>query len=444
MANLSTDPAHSNRGCNSELEWRDILQSLSHGQYDRAESFLTYLQQSSSCTENPDLKVLLTAALLLCLNCAHLKSQADEYRISYQDALSREQALCKQLTELLIQAQDWYLSHPSNTLKETWEGGPKPPISKKGRTPLHSIRQIMKSLFSTSTAQLSANKTESLALEPPLTVAEPVQNHEQITPELELPPPASLFVFCLGKFQVYLEGQLITTWPASKGKSIFKYLVTHRENSVAKDILMDLFWQNSPPESARRNLNWAIHNLRQILHKYQPNISHVIFQDECYFLNPDLRIWIDVDDFEAHIEKAHSLKDPQDINLAVQEYQAAHLLYHGEFLEEDRYEDWVQPRRSSVQNSYLQSLDCLSRYHYDQQHFDEAINLCSKMLATDPCREEAHMCLMQCYYRQGQPYLAIRQYQLCLEKLKTELDVSPSQNTTRLYEAIRLGKCDFL
>jgi DNA-binding SARP family transcriptional activator len=64
------------------------------------------------------------------------------------------------------------------------------------------------------------------------------------------------------------------------------------------------------------------------------------------------------------------------------------------------------------------------------------------MLANDPCQEQAHLRLMQCYYRQGYPYLAIRQYHMCAEKLKTELDLPPSQQTTALFNAIRLGKCD--
>jgi DNA-binding SARP family transcriptional activator len=63
--------------------------------------------------------------------------------------------------------------------------------------------------------------------------------------------------------------------------------------------------------------------------------------------------------------------------------------------------------------------------------------VCGKTLAVDACREEAHRRLMRCYSRQGQPYLALRQYHLCVETLKKELDVTPAATTTRLYERIR-------
>ena len=44
---------------------------------------------------------------------------------------------------------------------------------------------------------------------------------------------------------------------------------------------------------------------------------------------------------------------------------------------------------------------------------------------------------MRCYSRQGQRPLALRQFQICAEALRTELDVEPSPATAELYERIR-------
>ena len=59
------------------------------------------------------------------------------------------------------------------------------------------------------------------------------------------------------------------------------------------------------------------------------------------------------------------------------------------------------------------------------------------MLAIDPCREEAHRLLMRCYFSQDQTYLALRQYHICFEALKNELDIVPSKATRELYEMIQ-------
>ena len=121
----------------------------------------------------------------------------------------------------------------------------------------------------------------------------------------------------------------------------------------------------------------------------------------------------------------------------MREYQAAEALYQGEFLAEDRYEDWLIPQRQSLQTEYIKLLDCLSQYYIDLKDFASCLAMCTKMLAIDPCREEAHKRLMRSYNCQGQPYLALRQFHMCEEALKTELDLGPSESTIKLYQQIR-------
>jgi DNA-binding SARP family transcriptional activator len=148
---------------------------------------------------------------------------------------------------------------------------------------------------------------------------------------------------------------------------------------------------------------------------------------------------MDVDEFKAHLHKAEALEEAKETALAMSEYQAAEILYQGEFLEEDRYEDWIFPLRQSLQNDYLSLLERLSTYYYEHNQYDACANICNKEISTDPCREEAHFRLMQCYRQQGFPYLAIRQYHRCVDKLKSELDVPPSPRTTALMDEIRRG-----
>jgi DNA-binding SARP family transcriptional activator len=62
------------------------------------------------------------------------------------------------------------------------------------------------------------------------------------------------------------------------------------------------------------------------------------------------------------------------------------------------------------------------------------------MLAADSCLEEAHVRLMRCYSRQGQHYLALRQYDRCAKVLEEELEVPPMSETIALHELIRAGE----
>jgi DNA-binding SARP family transcriptional activator len=87
--------------------------------------------------------------------------------------------------------------------------------------------------------------------------------------------------------------------------------------------------------------------------------------------------------------------------------------------------------------TYLETLDRMSQTTYAQNDYSACIRLCQRILDSDACREDAHCRLMRCYSRLGQTYLAVRQFHLCAETLKAELEVDPEPGTVQLYEHIR-------
>ena len=59
------------------------------------------------------------------------------------------------------------------------------------------------------------------------------------------------------------------------------------------------------------------------------------------------------------------------------------------------------------------------------------------LVERDPCREDGHRRLMRCLTRQGQPHLALRQFQACADALARDLGVDPEPATVALAEQIR-------
>jgi DNA-binding SARP family transcriptional activator len=221
-----------------------------------------------------------------------------------------------------------------------------------------------------------------------------------------------------------------------KARSILKYLVAHRGTPIVKDILMDLFWPDADPEVTRRNLHQAIYSLRQTLRRGQPDFQHIRFENDCYLLNPEMDIWLDFREFEKHVQASRRLEATGQLAEAIAEYGIAEGLCQGDFLEEDLYQDWPRAQREHIRATYLDIADRLSEYYVGQGEYTAAIALCRKILARDNCREEAHCRLMRCYLAQGQRHLAVRQYQTCVEALKEELDLAPSEETVALYRRI--------
>ncbi len=267
---------------------------------------------------------------------------------------------------------------------------------------------------------------------------EPLKNKN--LPPVNPSAEPSMAIYCLGPFGVYLNKQPVLEWPSSKGKSIFKYLVVNRERPVIKEILMELFWPEISPDAARNNLNVAIYGLRQALHREQPSISHILYQEDSYLINPGINIWVDYEAFTQLINSAKEHERRGDTEGALHSYCEAEVLYQGDFLEEDRYEDWPNRQRQHLQDDYLSLLDHLIRHYFDREDDLACTTLCHKLLTIDPCREETHRYLMQSYIHQGHPHLALRQYHLCVKMLEEELNISPTPTTMALYAQIRTAK----
>ena len=89
--------------------------------------------------------------------------------------------------------------------------------------------------------------------------------------------------------------------------------------------------------------------------------------------------------------------------------------------------------------SYIDALDRVSRIQLRMNRLDDCIATGLRMLAVDPCREDAHRLLMSCYARQGRTYQALRQYELCCRMLRATLDAGPADETAQLHHAIRQG-----
>ncbi len=255
-------------------------------------------------------------------------------------------------------------------------------------------------------------------------------------PAAESPAPPSITAHLLGSFSFCVNDATVQNWPTGKGRAVLKYLLAHHNEPIPRDVLMDAFWPQAGPESARNSLNVALYGLRQAL-KTVTDKPVVLFEEGAYGFNPEFHIWIDVDEFDRHVEAGRRLEANGQITKAAAKYEAAIELYQGDFLAGDLYEEWPVLPREHLRVAYLEVLDHLSQIRFSQGQYPECATLCQLLLTRDTCREDIHCLLMRCYSREGQGHLALRQYQICVEALRTELEVDPAPETTRLYEQIR-------
>jgi DNA-binding SARP family transcriptional activator len=245
-----------------------------------------------------------------------------------------------------------------------------------------------------------------------------------------------LAVHLLGSLHAAVDDVAVEDWPSARCRSLFGYLLTHREPWPQREVLMEVFWPGSAPDASRNSLNVAVHALRRTL-RAVTDIPVIVYAGGAYRISRELRLWLDVDEFGRCVESGRRLEDAGEIDQATRDYEFAGGLYRGDFLADDPYEDWAALTRERLRLAHLDALGRLSNLYFNAGHYTACASLCQRIIESDPCREDAHRRLMRCYSRQGQAHLALMQYRMCARALAEELGVETDPSTAELHEHIR-------
>jgi predicted ATPase/DNA-binding SARP family transcriptional activator len=222
-----------------------------------------------------------------------------------------------------------------------------------------------------------------------------------------------LRLFLLGAFRLERDSRTVQL-PTRKIESLLAYLVLHPEEHP-REKLAALFWGDATDEQARTSLRTALTALRKELGE-----DILIADRETVQLNPDKPIWVDARAFEQ---------------LATEDSQSAIPLYHSNLLP-DFYDDWIAPERERLRSLYLDTLLQLVQQARSESQYARAIELACKALASDPANEKAYQHIIFCYAAIGDRIGALKQYDECEKKLRDELGVAPSKETTALRDQI--------
>jgi DNA-binding SARP family transcriptional activator len=134
----------------------------------------------------------------------------------------------------------------------------------------------------------------------------------------------------------------------------------------------------------------------------------------------------DVDEFLRQVEEGRSAARLGLLEKALQHYRRALALYRGEYLPEARYEDWSAQEAEQLALTYLTVMTEVAALLLQRGELEEARALCYRVLAKDPCWEEAYNLLIEIYLKEGNRSAALRTYQRCVRSLRERLGVTPS------------------
>lgn len=251
-----------------------------------------------------------------------------------------------------------------------------------------------------------------------------------------LMPWADVATLALGPLEVHVAGQRVPRWNSLKARAVFQYLLIHQDRPTRRDVLMTLQWPEHSRNSARNNLNVALHSLRNTLDGLGRNAQPVLYRDGCYLLNPELTWWVDRSEFLSALDNARLAWRANRPRQVIDAYHKAIQLYRGPLFEDDVTGGWYLPEQRHLAQLYLQALEDVAQTHFELGELPEAVRYGQLAISNDPCCEPIHRMLMRCYASQHQQQLVSRQYRVCVTALRDELGVSPGEETVQLFRQL--------
>jgi DNA-binding SARP family transcriptional activator len=249
-------------------------------------------------------------------------------------------------------------------------------------------------------------------------------------------PEADIAASALGPLEVRVAGRRVPRWTSQKARAVFQYLLVHQDRPTRRDVLMALQWPDHSHNSARNNLNVALHSLRNTLDGLGQGAQPIVYRDGCYILNPDLTWWVDRTEFLSAVDEARRAHRAGRLKQVIGAYRRAVRLYRGPLFEDDGAGEWYLPEQRRLRDLYGQALEEVAGIHFQCGELSEALHFGQLAISNDPCSEAIHRLLMRCYASQHQQQLVGRQYRICAAALHDELGVSPSEETTQLFHAL--------
>jgi LuxR family maltose regulon positive regulatory protein len=217
-----------------------------------------------------------------------------------------------------------------------------------------------------------------------------------------------------------------------------KAIIRHGAAGVPQDVLIEDLWSGTSPTSAKKNFKVVLHRLRKLLKKPKmkgPGSSYVILENKLVSLSKDL-CRTDLDEFLTLHGRGKKAEEAGDTDRAITCYRSAIDLYRGDFLAEDLYAPWAEPRRRELRTMFVDLLFRTAELYQALGSSRNAAEYYRLVVNADPVNEDAYQKLMQSYSNRGMRAEAIKVYEECKRVLESDLGVEPSALTVSMYRKI--------
>lgn len=204
----------------------------------------------------------------------------------------------------------------------------------------------------------------------------------------------------MGRFEVTVDGESVPTgdWGSKRARTLLKRLVAARGWPVTRDELFELLWPGDTSDRLGARLSVQLSAVRRVL-------RGGVIADRSSIRLDTTRLEIDVDawfslDGDAEIVEA----------------------YVGDFLPDDRYDDWSVPLRDEMRDRFISAARRLIASGDDGV---EVVRLLRRVVEVDPYDEPTHRALVRRLHADGRPMEAASAHERYVAVM-AELDLPAS------------------
>jgi DNA-binding SARP family transcriptional activator len=254
---------------------------------------------------------------------------------------------------------------------------------------------------------------------------------------------SALELYVLGSPRLVQDGVTLAL-DSRKNLALIAYLAMTGQ-SHTREALITLLWPELEPSRGRAGLRRSLSVIKKAL-----GGEWLVVDREIIGSDPDADFWLDVVQFRhlLRVWQGHGHPEEKVCPDCLTALTEAAELYRGDFMagfslrDSANFDEWQFFQTEGLRQELASTLKRLVRGHSAQAAYQTAIPYARRCLALDPLHEPTQRQLMELYGRAGQRSAALRQYAECARVLEEELGLTPSEETTALYEKLRTRGVD--
>ena len=244
--------------------------------------------------------------------------------------------------------------------------------------------------------------------------------------------PNPLSVSFFGPTLFYWDGKPFALGLKGTTLELLWYLMINAGHEIRRECIAERFWQDSDEARQRSALSSALWRIARKLPSH-PGLK-LRTTDATVCMTIDEEIPVDSRDLCALVDEACHLDGLEQS--CAERLEAALRASEAPFMD-GMGADWALAERERNSSIRIRGLIALMRWHGDNRRYEDALQLCRRILREDPFRESVQIDMMWLYVLNGQRAQAIRQYHAFATVLSDELGIEPMPETRALFDHIR-------